>query len=136
MNLSKTNAKKILRIIENSKKKVFTCEDLVKATGFNLEVIYLFIENFYDLIRFDPSYNLKNEITNIRSYIEKEENKEAKKKERKGKRIGHNEYKKYKNFMDYVSKNMTSGGFLDTGYKLTKKDKKMLIYYLNKEFKK
>ena len=136
MNLSKTNAKKILRIIENSKKKVFTCEDLVKATGFNLEVIYLFIENFYDLIRFDSSYNLKNEITNIRSYIEKEENKEAKKKERNEKRIGHNEYKKYKNFMDYVSKNMTSGGFLDTGYKLTKKDKKMLIYYLNKEFKK
>lgn len=136
MNLSKTNAKKILRIIENSKKKVFTCEDLVKATGFNLEVIYLFIENFYDLIRFDSSYNLKNEITNICSYIEKEENKEAKKKERKEKRIGHNEYKKYKNFMDYVSKNMTSGGFLDTGYKLTKKDKKMLIYYLNKEFKK
>ena len=136
MNLSKTNAKKILRIIENSKKKVFTCEDLVKATGFNLEVIYLFIENFYDLIRFDSSYNLKNEITNIRSYIEKEENKEAKKKGRKEERIGHNEYKKYKNFMDYVSKNMTSGGFLDTGYKLTKKDKKMLIYYLNKEFKK
>ena len=135
MKLSKTSAKKCLKILETSKKKVFTCEDLTRATGFNQETVFSFVGNFYSLIRLDPTHNLKENIEDIKNYIEIEDKKEESKKKSKEKRISHKEYKKYKNFMDYVSKAMTSGGILDTGYKITKHDKKMLLYYLKKEGK-
>lgn len=130
MKLSKTNAEKFLRIIEKSNKKVFTCDNLSKATGIKQEVIFDYIKPFYEMIRLDPNHNLKENIADLENYIQKEE--KVSKKIKKKPRISHNEYKQYKGFLDYVSKNMTSGGILDTGYKLTAKDKRMLSYYLKK----
>ena len=105
MKLSKTNAEKFLRIIEKSNKKVFTCDNLSKATGIKQEVIFDYIEPFYEMIRLDPNHNLKENIADLENYIQKEE--KVSKKIKKKPRISHNEYKQYKGFLDYVSKNMT-----------------------------
>lgn len=129
MKLNKTNAKKILRIISSSKKKVFTCEDLTKATGLKSDVIIDYVSQFYEMIRLDTSYNLKDIVPELEEYIAKLE-----KTTKKVKKTSHKEYAKYKSFIDYVYKNMTiGGGILDTGYELSAKDKRFIRHFLNKK---
>ncbi len=133
MKPNKTNANKVLRILEKTNKKVFTCENLSREMGLDQETIFDFIENFYAMIRLDPSHNLKDLIPDFTKYIEKEETKLAKENIKKEKRISHSEYTEYKDFIDYISRVMTTGGMLDTGYKITPKDKKILMRLLKKE---
>ena len=133
MKLSKTNANKFLHIISKSNKKVFTCEDLSKITGLKVDVIRSYIYYFYEMIQLDTSYNLKNIVPDLEKYIICL----SKNKKKKAKRIAHSEYLKYSSFIDYVYKNMTSGGgILDTGYVLNAKDKKIIRYLLQKKDKK
>ena len=128
MKLSKTNAKKFLTIINKSKKKVFSCEDLSKATGLKLDNIVDYVSIFYPMIYLDNSYNLKLIVDSLENYI-KEENKKPKK---KIERVSHKEYAKYSSFIDYVYKTMTiGGGILDTGYVLNNKDKKIIRHFLS-----
>lgn len=133
MKPNKTNANKVLRILEKTSKKVFTCENLSKEMGLDQEAIFSYIENFYDMIRLDPNHNLKDLIPDIQEYIRNEEARSLKENVKKEKRISHGEYTEYRDFIDYISCVMTTGGILDTGYKITPKDKKILMRLLKNE---
>lgn len=133
MKPNKTNVGKVLRILEKSNKKVFMCENLSREMGLDQEAIFNFVENFYSMIRLDPSKNLKDLTPDLKKYIENEENKVLKENKKKEKRISHSEYAEYKDFIDYISRVMTTGGMLDTGYKITPKDKKILTRLLKNE---
>lgn len=136
MKPNKTNVKKILRILEKTNKKVFTCDNLSKETGFDQEAIFGYVEYFYSIIRLDPNHNLKEFIPNLKEFIEKEDNKALESGAHKEKRISHREYKEYNGFIDYISRVMTTGGILDMGYQITPKDKKILMYLLKNEISK
>ncbi len=133
MKPNRTNAKKFLKILEKTNKKVFTCENLSKETGLDQEAIFSYVEFFYSMIRLDPNHNLKEFIPDLKDFIENEEKKRNKNSIKKEKRISHSEYNEYKGFIDYISCVMTTGGILDTGYKITPKDKKILLHLLKNE---
>ncbi len=133
MKPNKTNVQKFLRILEKTNKKVFTCENLSKEIGLDQEATFNFVEYFYSMIRLDPNHNLKEFIPDLKEFIKNEEEKSIKNNIKKEKRISHSEYSEYKGFIDYISRVMTTGGVLDTGYQITPKDKKILVYLLKKE---
>lgn len=132
MKLSKTKVAKFISIISRCKKKVFTCDDLSRESGFKVDVIREYISEVYGMIYLDPQYNLINLVPKLENYV-KEETKKAKP-VKKVKKISHKEYDEYKDAVDYIYKKMTiPGGIFDTGYVLMPKDKKILKHLLNKK---
>lgn len=132
MKLTKYTAIRFIDIIKTSEKEVFTCEDLAYESGIEYGNIVDYIEEFYSMIRIDPSYNLRNLVVDFESYVDYLtkhnlqvlENEEDKPEE------------EYENFMDYINKHMTINGKLDVNHVLTEKDKKILRKLLYKPNKK
>lgn len=130
MSLSKTNAKKFINIISKSKKKVFTCDDLSRASGLKVDVIRDYMSEFYGMIYLDPNHNLVDLLPDLNNFVlvkSKTSNKKVKK-------ISHKEYEEYASVTDYIYKKMTlPGGIFDSGYVVNAKDKKILKHLLNKK---
>ena len=121
--MNKTTAKKYLSAIEGSKKKYLTCENLSRVMGIYPEVIAEQLSYFEPMLAMDPSYDLKELIPAISSYIEEEESKKVKKDVVKV-------YKKdlggYKSVADFIYKKMTFNGLVDRYAVLTEADLKAL----------
>jgi hypothetical protein len=132
MKLSKTNAKKFISILSSTKKKVFTCDNLSKASGLKVDIIKEYISEFYGMIYLDPNYNLINLLPQLNDYVKEEE--KITKPVKKVKKVTHKEYEEYSSVPDYIYKKMTlPGGIFDSGYVLNEKDKKILKHLLNKK---
>ena len=133
MSISKTNVKKYLKIITETKKKVFTCDDLSKISGVKVEVLRNEFLDFYPLIGLEINYDLHSLVPALETYLTKLEKVPVKKRVV----VRNKTLKKYKTFVDYIYKKMTfSGGMLDSGYVLSIEDVKILKKLLNNEEKK
>ena len=132
MKLSKYNAIRFVDIIKHSNKDILTCEDLASMTAMNLDDVVDIVEEFYSMIRIDVNYNLRNLLSDFEAYIEYLEKNNL--------LFLENEDEKpeddYVDFIDYINKNMTIGGILNTKYILTEKDKRILKKLLYKSSKK
>lgn len=118
--MNKTTLRKYIQIINKTKKKVLRCEDISKETGEKIEVIRKNLSPYNPLINFDINFNVKN----IKEELEKElKELEIKEPIKRKTYVKNNELVSYSSTLEYIYKNMcVSGGILDVGYPLTKKD--------------
>ena len=119
--MNKTTAKKYLSAIEGSKRKYLTCEILSRKMGIYPEVIAEQLSFFEPMLAMDPSYDLKDLIPIISSYIEEESKnkKEVVKYDKK-------DIVKYKSVADFLYKKMTINGLVDKSASLSEVDLKTL----------
>lgn len=130
MEISKTKLAKIISVIKRSDKKVYTISELAFDTGIKEDVLREYFLKFDPLIYFNSEFNVRDVFDKLLI----EQNKLEKSKGPKRHYIGHKELAQYKGLIDYVYKNMTvSGGILDTGYVLNKKDLKLITKLLKNE---
>lgn len=128
--MNKTTAKKYLSAIEGSKKKYLTCENLSRVMGIYPEVIAEQLSYFEPMLAMDPSYDLKELIPAISSYIEEEESKKVKKEVVK---VSKKDIVGYKSVADFIYKKMTFNGLVDRYAVLTEADLKALKKIVQQE---
>lgn len=129
--MNKTNAKKYLSAIENSKKKFLTCEGLSRTMGIYPEIIAENLSFFEPMLAMDPSYNLKELIPNLKEYIEEENQKSSKVPVIK---VNKKELMEYKSVSDFVYKKMTTvGGLVDKYATLSETDLRILKKLVQQE---
>ena len=128
--MNKTTAKKYLSAIEGSKKKYLTCENLSRVMGIYPEVIAEQLSFFEPTLAMDPSYDLKELIPMISSYIEEEESKKSKKEVVK---VSKKDIAKYKSVSDFIYKKMTFNGLVDRYASLNEVDLKALKKLVQQE---
>ena len=121
--MNKTTAKKYLSAIEGSKKKYLTCENLSRTMGIYPEVIAEQLSFFEPMLAMDPSFDLKELIPAISSYIEEESKKSEKKTVVK---VSKKDLEEYKSVTDFIYKKMTFNGLVDRYANLTEADLKAL----------
>lgn len=130
MALNKTNTKKYIQVIKNSKRKVVTVDEVSKKTGKKSDLIRDNLVAFNPLINFDLNYDLHGILTDLENSLVEFEHEPIKKRMS----IKSIEVDKYKGILDYIYKKMTvAGGILDLGYKLNKKDIKLIKKLLKKD---
>lgn len=130
MALNKTNTKKYIQIIKNSKRKVVTVDEVSKKTGEKSDLIRDNLIAFNPLINFDLNYDLHGILNDLENCLASFELEPVKKRMV----VRSSEVDKYKSLLDYIYKKMTiAGGMLDLGYKLNKKDIKMLKKLLKRD---
>lgn len=130
MALNKTNTKKYIQVIKNSKRKVVTVDEVSKKTGKKSDLIRDNLVAFNPLINFDLNYDLHGILTDLENSLVEFEREPIKKRMS----IKSIEVDKYKGILDYIYKKMTvAGGILDLGYKLNKKDIKLIKKLLKKD---
>lgn len=121
ISMNKTTAKKYLSAIEGSKRKYLTCELLSRKMGIYPEVIAEQLSYFEPMLAMDPTFDLKELIPALTSYIEEESKvkKEVVKYDKK-------EIVKYKSVADFLYKKMTINGLVDKSASLSEVDLKTL----------
>ena len=127
--MNKTTAKKYLSAINGSKRKHLTCEGLSLYMGIYPEIIASELSEFEPMLAMDPSFNLRELIPALETYIEEQS------KEKKEPRIAVKkaEISKYKSVADFVYNKMTIGGLVDRNIPLSEKDLKLLRHLVNQE---
>lgn len=121
--MNKTIAKKYLNAIQGNKKKFLTCESLSKTMGIYPEVIASNLAYFEPLLAMQPSYNLKDLVPQIETYILEETNKAPKKQHVI---VSKGNVNQYDSVADFVYKKMTVGGLVDRNVELSVVDLKIL----------
>ena len=119
--MNKTQAKKYLSAIEGSKKKYLTCDTLSRTMGIYPEVIAEQLSFFEPMLAMDPSFDLKELIPAISSYIEEES-----KNKKEVVMPNMKEVNEYKSVMDFIYKKMSFNGLLDRSVRLSEADLKTL----------
>ena len=122
--MNKTTAKKYLTAIESSKKKFLTCEGLSRTMGIYPEIIAENLSYFEPMLAMDPSYDLKELIPALKTYIEEENQKSQKAPVIK---VNKKELNEYKSVSDFLYKKMTTvGGLVDKYATLSETDLRIL----------
>ena len=130
MTLNKTKLQKIIKAIEKTKRKVYTVSELSRDTGIKDEILIDYLSKFNALIYFDNQANIKEYLEGIKEDFE-DQNKEVVK---RNDYVRSKDIEQYDGFIDYIYKTMTvQGGILDTGYRLTKKDIKIIKKLIKEE---
>ena len=129
--MNKTQAKKYLSAIEGSKKKYLTCESLSRSMGIYPEVIAEQLSFFEPMLAMDPSFDLKELIPAISSYIEEES-----KNKKEVVKVNKKELLEYKSVMDFIYKKMSFNGLLDRSVHLSEADLKTLRKLVQNEIDK
>lgn len=127
--MNKTSAKKYLVAIKNAKKKCLTSEQLSQIIGLYPEVINRDLSDFEPMLAMDPSFNLKDLIPALESYIEELELSTPKKTKFEAKKRA----SKYKGVSDFVYQRMTVGGLVDKNKVLSEAELKVLRKLVNEE---
>ena len=127
--MNKTTAKKYLTAIKNAKKKCLTAEGLSRIIGIYPDRINEDLSEFEPLLAMDPSFNLKDLVPTIESYIEELENSSVKKVRFEAKKRS----SKYKGVSDFVYQRMTVGGLVDRNKSLSEAELKVLRKLVNEE---
>ena len=128
--MNKTTAKKYLSAIEGSKKRYVTCENLSRVMGIYPEVIAEQLSYFEPMLAMDPSYDLKDLIPAISSYIEEEE---AKKEKKDVVKVYKKDLGGYKSVADFLYRKMTINGLVDRNASLSEVDLKALKKLVQQE---
>ena len=132
--MTKTNAKKYLSAIKNSKIRNLTCESLSRSFGKYPEVIAEDLSIFEPMLMMDmSSYDLRDLIEPLEKFIEAQE--VSKPKEKKVV-VRANELKEYKSVADFVYKKMTINGLVSKNTTLKEEDLKVLKKLVEREISK
>ena len=120
--MNKTQAKKYLVTIKNSKIRHLTSEKLSRVLGIYPEKINEDLSVFEPLLAMDPTFNLKDLLPSLDDYVAKLDEVKINKPKAKVKKTATN----YKSIGDFVYKKMTVGGLVDRNIKLSEVDLKVL----------
>lgn len=128
--MNKTTAKKYAHAIKTSKIRHLTCEALSRHVGIYPEVIAENLSFFEPMLAMDLSYDLRDLLPRIESYIAEQE--ASKSKDRKI-LINSKELLPYKSVNDFVYQKMTINGLVSRNGKLSEDDLKLLKKLIDKE---
>lgn len=128
--LSKTEAEKILRALEKSKRKYLTLEDLSRIVGLYPDQLGEYFSYFDPLASLDPSFNCRSAQGALTEYVNGLEAKPKKQRIVVGKKMA----AEYTSINDFVYKKMTgAGGLVDPSASLNDIDLKILNRLVKEE---
>ena len=129
--MTKTNAKKYLSAIKNSKIRNLTCESLSRSFGKYPEIIAEDLSIFEPMLMMDMSgFDLRDLIEPLEKFIEAQEGNKPKEKKVV---VRANELKEYKSVADFVYKKMTINGLVSKNATLKEEDLKVLKKLVERE---
>ncbi|MCQ2801505.1 MAG: hypothetical protein MJ222_02465 [Bacilli bacterium] len=130
--MTKTSAKKYLSAIKGSKIRHLTCEALSRSMGIYPDVIASDLSFFEPMLAMDLTFDLRDIIPSLESYIEEQEQAKPKEHQLHSNSL---ELRGYESVGDFVYKKMTINGIVSKNVKLSEDDLKILAKLVDMELK-